>query len=118
MSGFSVDVDELNSLAFDLGEAGVRATVGAAAVVQKTAQDVVATAQQLVPVDTSATKNSIGADPADSGLTAVIGPTTEYAHFLEYGTVNMPPYAFMGPALDRHTPDFVSAMEQLAGGLL
>lgn len=109
----SMDEHEVEKLAFDLNVQSMAATKRASVVVTKTAHDIVATAQTIVPVDTSATKQSIGADIDDGGLAAEIGPTTEYAPYLEHGTTRMPPHAFMGPALDRHTPDFVQAMEQV-----
>lgn len=109
----SMDASEVERLAFDLTEQSIGATKRASIVVRKTAADIVATAQQIVPVDTSATKQSIGADIEQGGLVAEIGPTTHYAPYLEHGTSRMAPHAFMGPALDRHTPDFVEAMEQV-----
>ena len=118
---FDIEMAELNTLARDLSNAGVRVGARAALVIRKTAMDVIATAQTFVPVDTGATKTSIGADFEGDGrsaaMAAEIGPTTNYAAHLEYGTVNMAPHAFMGPALDKHTPSFVDALEQIVGEL-
>jgi HK97 gp10 family phage protein len=108
-----IEDDGLDELIGDLGKAGYTAAKRAQTVVAKTSQDIVALAQQLVPVDTSATKNSIDADFSPDGLAAEMGPTTHYAWYLEHGTSKMAPHAFMGPALDRHTPGFVDAMRQL-----
>lgn len=124
MDDFLADMAELNSLTVDLGAAGYRATKMASAAVRKTAHDIEATAKSFVPVDTGATKNSIHVEtpsmstPGDLGLWAEIGPTTEYAPFLEYGTVRMAPYAFMGPALDRHAPNLARALRQIGGDVL
>lgn len=112
------DFTEVNTFAAKLGQAGPRTRQAARAAVTKTAHDIVATAQMFVPVDTSATKNSIHAVPVDGGLGADIGPTTHYAPYLEYGTVKMAAHAFMGPALDRHSPDLAQAVRQLAAGEL
>lgn len=115
----TIDVSEINQVAADLATSGLRAPLLATRAVTKTANDIAATAQGLVPVDTSATKQSIhatveaGSGEGFTGIAAEIGPTTEYAPHLEFGTVNMAPHAFMGPALDRHAPDFVRAMEQI-----
>jgi HK97 gp10 family phage protein len=109
----TIDGREVERLAFDLTEQTMAATKRASVVVRKTSMDIVGTAQQLVPVDTSATKQSIGADIDVDTLGATIGPTTHYAHWLEFGTSRMAPHAFMGPALDRHTPAFVQAMAQI-----
>ena len=110
------DTSQVASLAADLGGAAPRAVVAAKTVVAKTAFDLVALAQGRVPVDTGETKNSIGADIV--GLTAVIGPTTYYAPFLEYGTYKMPPRPFMGPAADQVEPGFIEAMRQLGAGAI
>lgn len=107
------DASELNQVAVELNAAGFGAARRARTAVAKTAHDVVATAQQLVPVDTSATKQSIHASFENGGLVAEVGPTTQYAPFLEFGTSRMAPHAFMGPSLDRHSPAFVEAIGQL-----
>lgn len=53
------------------------------------------------------------------GVTAEIGPDKNrrqgaLGNILEYGTVNNPPYAHLGPALDRWTPDFEQGLEKAA----
>jgi HK97 gp10 family phage protein len=112
MISISWDVSELNAVAVDLGAAGYRATLGAAVVVRRTALDIVGDGQMFCPVDTGNLRAGIGADIAP--LSAVIGPTADYGDYVENGTSVMAPQAFMGPALDRRTPDFVTAMEHLA----
>ncbi len=106
---------EVEQFAVELAAEGLTIGIRAAKVVAKTAHDTTALAQQLVPVDTSATKQSIHPSFENGGLVAEVGPTTEYAYWLEYGTTNMAPHAFMGPAFDRHAPDFVEALARLAG---
>lgn len=115
--GIDLDFEGLNTLSLALAIESGRALARAGLVVRASAQRVVSTAQQLVPVDTGATKGSIHATTRQNGfdLEAQIGPTTEYAPYLEYGTVRMAPHAFMGPALDRETPGFVAAIGQIAG---
>lgn len=107
------DFSEVNRFSQRLAVAGTTVLPRAAAAVQKTALDIVATAQTFVPVDTGATRSSIHNEPSDGGLQADIGPTTEYAPHLEYGTVNMAPHAFMGPALDIHAPDLAQALTEI-----
>lgn len=120
-SSFEIDVDELNTLAVTFATHSLTAIRRGERLVDATAQRVVATAQRLVPVDTGTTKSSIHATRTSFGsqgaIEAEIGPTTEYAPHLEYGTVNMAPHAFMGPAIDRETPDFVTLAAQIADGL-
>ena len=67
-------------------------------------------------VDTGATMNSINARPDDTdanGLSWKIGPSTEYAPFIEYGTVYMRARPFMTPALEQESPRFVEALRQV-----
>ena len=110
--------DDLNSVLIGLAVKANGVTRELSDVIDKSAHDIEATAKQLVPVDTGATKNSIGVDrPLGQDLVAVIGPTTEYAVHLEYGTARMGPRAFMGPSLDIHTPGFVQAVGDIAADL-
>lgn len=119
---FDVDLGELNKVAVDLSRAAGTVGGAAAAVVRKTALQVEGTAKQFAPVDTGALRNSIGHDITGDGrfgaVEAEIGPTVEYGAFVEWGTSTQAPQAYMGPALDRHSPDFVAALEQLGGDVL
>ena len=112
---FTIDTSELNAVAEQLAAAGARTETMARMAVAKTAKDLERIAKTFVPVDTGALKNSISA--ASSGTTATIGPTMEYAPYVEFGTRRMAQRAFMGPALDRVAPDFQEAMEQIGGGI-
>ena len=112
-----VDVSELNRLAVTIDNAAKTIGETGSAVVRKTALDIEATAKAFAPVDTGALRNSIGTDvhgdSASRVVEAVVGPTVEYGPYVEFGTSRMAPRAFMGPALDRHTPDFIAALEQV-----
>jgi len=111
------DVDELTALAGDLSKAAATAPVKAAVVVQKAAVDTQRDAQAFCPVDTVNLRASIETEPMGP-LAAEIGPTASYGHFVEFGTSRMGPQPYLGPGLDRNTPAFLAAMEQVAGGLL
>lgn len=114
---FTIDTSELNAVAAQLSAAGARTETMARLAVAKTAKDLERIAKVFVPKDTHATENSISVSMAISGhgLSATVGPTTDYAVYLEYGTRRMAQRAFMGPALDRVAPDFQEAMEQIGG---
>jgi|GEM_PF-2676507 len=117
----NVSFGGLDRLAFDLTRAGSEVARRGDQVMRKGADDVVTIAQQLVPVDTSATQNSIGHDRLDGGsgeFGYVVGPTTSYAPFLELGTSRMAPRAFMGPAADRVAPDVSTAMGRLGAEVM
>lgn len=115
---------DLNTLAVDLLQAGPRAQVRAGLAVRRTAFAIEATAKQLVPVDTGNLKNSIGSSPigqdralGPGDLDAEIGPTADYAEYVEFGTSQHGPAAFMGPAFDRHAGDLEKALGQAAEDL-
>lgn len=114
--------EDLRSLSADLTAAGRQVGQRARAVVRKTAMDIEASAKSLAPVDTGNLKNSIGHSDLRIGtsgqLVAEIGPTANYGIFLEQGTSRMAAQPFMGPAADRHTPSFESAMAQLGAEAL
>lgn len=109
--------DPLRALAADLTAAGRQVGNRARTVIRKTALDIEGTAKALAPVDTGNLKNSIGHSDLRIGnsgqLVAEIGPTANYGIFLEMGTSRAPAQPFMGPAADRHTPNFEAAMQQL-----
>ena len=111
-----VDVSELNRLAREIGRAGEMLHPKARAAVKKVAADIERDAKLFAPVDTGFLRSSIGIDMAGNAYysEAVIGPTAEYAPYLEFGTSRMAPHAFMGPALDRHEWEFVAAFDRLA----
>jgi HK97 gp10 family phage protein len=81
-------------------------------IVRKAAFDVEANAKNVVPVDTGNLKNSIDVE-MESDTTAVIGPHTEYAAYVEFGTMNMPAQPYMTPAAEAVKPAYMEAMRQL-----
>lgn len=111
-----LDTSEVAHLGADLGRAGAQATAKAHKVISKTAHQIEASAKTLAPVDTGALKSSIST--TQSGLSAEIGPTVNYAAYVEEGTSRMGPQPYLGPATERHEGQFYAAMEQLAGEVL
>jgi HK97 gp10 family phage protein len=112
------DFSEVDKLAADLAVAGPRQVLFATKALQKTAHDVEATGKQLAAVDTGDMRDSIGIDWDLPKLEAVIGPTVDYAPYVEFGTSKQAPQPFMEPALKRHEQGYYSAMERVAGGML
>ena len=115
-------IEKLTTLAFQVEAGAARVGAAGALVVRKTAADVERDAKAFAPVDTGALRNSISTTISGSGhslaIEAEIGPTVSYAVFQEYGTSRMAPHPYMGPAVERHTPPFVAAVEQLGGRIL
>ena len=110
--------DDLLKLSADLGKASYEVTRKAQLVVAKTAHDIEADAKSLAPWDTGTLRNSISTTIGAGGLSAEIGPTVDYAPYLEYGTRRMPPQPYMGPAAERRAEPFVKAVESLGGEFL
>ena len=61
-------------------------------------------------VDTGATRNSIFVDPGRPSFEQRIGPTTEYAPFIEFGTYKMPARSFMVSTLEKEKKPFLNAL--------
>lgn len=116
------DVSELQALERDLEKGSAKITELAELVVKKSASDIEADAKINAPVDTGNLKNSIGSDI--DGLSAEIGPTAEYAGYVEYGTSNedetvrMAAQPYMGPAFEKHEPAFVEALGKVGEAIL
>ena len=73
-------------------------------------------AKELVPVDTGATKNSIEVHPGPGDAEASVGPSTEYAPFLEFGTRRMAARPFMVPAAEAERGPFMAALKAIVEG--
>ena len=55
---------------------------------------------------TGETKRSISLEIQDSGMTAEVGPETEYSPYVEYGTRFMSPQPFVRPAFNQQKDKF------------
>jgi HK97 gp10 family phage protein len=110
------DTSELRKLSADLGKADAKVTGLASKAIAKTALDIEADAKALAPVDTGYLKGSISSDIGT--LSAEIGPTASYGHFLEYGTSKMAAQPFMGPAFERRVPGLEKALGQIGSKIL
>lgn len=62
---------------------------------------------------TGTTKRSISLEMTNDGLTAEVGPTTEYAPYLEYGTRFMEAQPFVQPALDEQKDKYFADLKKL-----
>ena len=70
-------------------------------------------AMRLAPVDTGTLYRGIGLDIKDSGMTAEVEPTADYAPYVEYGTRKMSAQPFMRPAFRAQKSLFLSDLEKL-----
>ena len=58
------------------------------------------------------TQKSISLKIPDDGSTAVVGPETDYAEYVEYGTRSMEPQPFVRPAFDAQKNIFLRDMNK------
>lgn len=116
------NIASLELLAHDLTAAGRQVGQQARTVVRKTAYDIQASAKAFAPVDTGNLKSSITTSDLRIGtsgtIAAEIGPTANYGGYVETGTSQHAPQAYMGPAADRHSGSFAEAMAQLGAEVI
>lgn len=62
---------------------------------------------------TGTTKQSIGLEILEEGMTASVGPETEHSPYLEYGTRFMEAQPFVKPSLDVQKEKFKRDMQKL-----
>jgi HK97 gp10 family phage protein len=106
----------LRALIVVFDKAIAEAPAGAEQVVARTALAIEATAKTLAPVRTGALRASITSEV--NGTHGEVFSDLSYSYFVEAGTSKMAGQPYLGPAADRHTPEFADAMEQLGGRLL
>ncbi|MFQ6793845.1 MAG: HK97-gp10 family putative phage morphogenesis protein [Thomasclavelia sp.] len=63
---------------------------------------------------TGTTKRSINLNVTDFGLSAEVGPTTEYSPYVEWGTRFMDAQPFVKPSLEEQEKKFEKDMKKLA----
>ena len=77
-----------------------------------------ATARSVAPTDTGRLRAGINVVKRPDGSVAVEADLSThddyYAHFQEYGTSDMAPNPFMGPAVDKWGPELVREVEGIA----
>lgn len=111
-------IEGLNEVVADLGQASATIASRAGKVVEKTTKRVAQTGSDLAPRDRPELANRIKAKVKGTRGEAVAEASTSprvMPHMVEYGTYKDAPQAFMGPALDRHSGEFVSELEEIAG---
>jgi HK97 gp10 family phage protein len=118
-----VIVEGLDAVVDGFDNAGRTAGLRASRVVVDVARQIGQTQRDLVATRSRKTQESIEATTPDGGplglgdLEAEIGPTWFVGRFLEFGTVNMAPHAFVFPSADRHLSDFERRLGLVAGDM-
>ena len=70
-------------------------------------------AMRNAPVDTGFLKQHINLDIGDSGMSAEVDPTADYAPYVEYGTRFMEAQPYLKPAFDDQKEKFKKDMKKL-----
>jgi HK97 gp10 family phage protein len=82
-------------------------------VVKKNGADMQRKAQRNAPVDTGTLKRRIGLNISDSGMTATVEPTAEYAPYVELGTRFMEAQPYLKPAFEEQKKQFEKDLQKL-----
>lgn len=115
MTRIGFDTTELGTFIADLANLPLKAQPKVATAVGKTAVDMQAHAMMNAPVDTGELIASITVDISPSGLQADLGPTADYAEYVEFGTSVIEPRPFMNPAFDAKLPNLMRALTDIVG---
>lgn len=120
--GLRFDTSELDALAARLGQSGVRVGARAALVMRTGAMKMERSMKMKAAVDTGTMRSSVSTtmtgDGRSTSITAEIGPTVDYAPFVELGTSRMEAQPFVGPAFDENIGGIMEAAGQIASEVL
>lgn len=120
----SIWLEGLNQVVAEFEAETELAPIRARAVIQKHSQKIKDTMKSFAPRASGEMARSITYETHQlvHGAWGEIGPTATrdgfpYPAAVEWGTSKMAPQAFAGPALDRHSGEFVSDISQHVSGL-
>lgn len=105
VNDFTRFAQELKRVAASLDVKAKRAT-------DRVGEGALGTARSVVPVDDGQLRSSLRL--RREGTAAVVETDLYYAAFQEYGTSQMAPNPFMGPAMDKWAPELTRALEGVA----
>lgn len=107
---------EFARFARDLARAASGIDRKANAAIDRVGRGALATARVAAPTDTGALRQ--GLSLRRQGSRAVVESDTYYSAFQEFGTSQMAPNPFMGPAIDRWAPELVREVERIRDGVV
>jgi len=112
-------IDELNTVTAELRVKRARIGAQGIRVIKRQGHQIERWAKLFVPVDTGYLRSTIGppvvqGSAASASAEVSVSATAEYAIYVEFGTRHMAPRAYMGPALDQVSPEFVAAVKAIS----
>ena len=110
--------DDLNAFTRDFGTVNARLHRGLRTVVRVTALEAEGVMKAEEPVDTGTMRNSTRARFAETGESADVGPTVNYAGFVAYGTRRQAPNPFDLRTAEIMGPKFEARCTATVEGLL
>lgn len=114
----SVNIVGMNEVIGRLNKLDVASRVAVRSEVTKSANRIRKAARQRVPINTKKLQQSIRARYSTDKLSAEIGPTIFYAHFVEFGTVDTPAKPFMHPSWEEERPKYMDAIKKAMRGAM
>jgi HK97 gp10 family phage protein len=114
----TVDTSEIDALAADLASVGERVDPAVRTVNRATGATAQRLAKGLAPKLTGTLAGSIEVQTSSDGMTTEVGPTVDYAGYVEYGTSVMGPEPYMGPAFEATEGPYEEALGQVAERVL
>lgn len=112
-----VDTSELQAFGSKLGKAGVRVGARGAQIVRAGAHKMERRMKATSKVDTGAMKNSVSSSIVGDGratsILAEVGPSVDYAVYVNNGTSRMAGDDFVGRAFDAEIGGIMAAVGQL-----
>lgn len=109
----------VNEVLADFTRAARRARPEAERITRTQIGNVSSTMRTLAPEDEGELIDGIHDDVfSEAGkIVGESGSSARHQRFVEYGTYKDAPQAHAGPALDRHSGDYVQELEELAGDI-
>lgn len=115
-----VDTSELDALAQRVGRGSATVATKGAQIIRTGASKIERRMKATAKVDTGAMKNSVSTDISGGGtsIEAEVGPTVDYAIFVNNGTSKMAGDDFVGRAFDAEIGGIMSAVGRLGDEVL
>lgn len=109
MNEFKRFADDIKAAAKEMDGAGV-------SIAARVARRALATAEAVAPVESGNLRE--GLHVVKDGERVSVEVTNYYATFQEFGTSEMAPNPYIGPAFQRHAPELVAEVERVRNSVV